>query len=156
MQAARYYLMSEFTVKQPPCLYDYNMDELYSYADNGEDRQNHVGRYGRYYSDESFWRKIKKFGRRAGAKAVYHAVLLWYVATKPGTPLPVKLLIFGGLGYFILPVETIPDFLVGIGYADDLAVLVGIITAYGTYVDDASKAKARAKVREIFGPDVAV
>lgn len=148
--------MSEFTVKHPVSLYDYNLDELYAYADNDDTRDYNVAQYGRHYSDESFWKKINRFGRRAGAKAVYYAVLLWYVATKPGTPLPVKLLIFGGLGYFILPVETIPDFLVGIGYADDLAVLIGIITAYGTYADEASKAKAGAKVREIFGQDVAV
>lgn len=148
--------MSDFTLRQPPSLYDYSLDELSAYADNNEASQSKMEQYHGHYSDESFWRKIKKSGRRAGAKAVYHAVLLWYVATKPGTPLPVKLLIFGGLGYFILPVETIPDFLVGIGYADDLAVLVGIIAAYGTYVDEASKARARAKVREIFGPDVVV
>jgi uncharacterized membrane protein YkvA (DUF1232 family) len=46
--------------------------------------------------------------------------------------------------------------LVGIGYADDLAILVGIVSAYGMYMDDESKARARAKVREIFGPGVAV
>ena len=147
--------MSEFKTKQPPSLYEYSPDDLSAYADDDGAGQATMEGYGKYYSHESFWRKIKKFGKRAGAKAVYHAVLLWYVATKPGTPLPVKLLIFGGLGYFILPIETIPDFLVGIGYADDLAVLLGIITAYGTYVDDMSKARARAKVREIFGPDVA-
>ncbi len=87
---------------------------------------------------------------------MYQAILLWYVATKPGTPLPVKLLIFGGLGYFILPVDAVPDFLVGIGYGDDIAILFGIVSAYGMYMDDASKARARAKVREIFGPGVAV
>jgi uncharacterized membrane protein YkvA (DUF1232 family) len=66
------------------------------------------------------------------------------------------MLIFGGLGYFVLPIDSVPDFLVGIGYADDIAILFGIISAYGMYMDDASKAKARAKVREIFGNDVNV
>lgn len=148
--------MTENKAGPHPGLYDYSLDELSAYVDDSEARPAEVERYGRYYSDRSFWRKITKFGRRAGAKAVYYAVLLWHVATRPETPLPVKLLIFGGLGYFILPVETIPDFLVGIGYADDLAILVGILTAYGTYIDDASKARARAKVREIFGQDVVV
>jgi uncharacterized membrane protein YkvA (DUF1232 family) len=146
--------MSEFSAKQPPSLYDYSLDELSAYADSCDPVQDKTDPYRRYYSDESFWRKIGRFGRLAGAKAVYQAVLLWYVATKPSTPLPVKLLIFGGLGYFILPIDAVPDFLVGIGYADDMAILVGLISAYGMYMDDASKARARAKVREICGQDV--
>jgi uncharacterized membrane protein YkvA (DUF1232 family) len=148
--------MSEFTVKQPHSLYDYSLEELSVYADNGDALQGKTEQFSRFYSDESFWRKVERFGRLAGAKAVYQAVLLWYVATKGSTPLPIKLLIFGGLGYFILPIDSVPDFLVGIGYADDIAILFGIVSAYGMYMDDASKAKARAKVREIFGNDVAV
>jgi uncharacterized membrane protein YkvA (DUF1232 family) len=148
--------MPEFTVKPSQSLYDYSPDEISAYADNDESLQCKTEQFGRYYSDQSFWRKIERFGRLAGAKAVYQAVLLWYVATKPSTPLPVKLLIFGGLGYFILPIDAVPDILVGIGYADDMAILVGIVSAYGMYMDDASKARARAKVKEIFGNDVAV
>jgi uncharacterized membrane protein YkvA (DUF1232 family) len=145
--------MSEFTIKRPPSLYDYNVSELSEYVDDGP---GDPGKYARYYSDESFWRKVENYGRLAGAKALYHALLLWYVATKPGTPLTVKMLIFGGLGYFILPIDAVPDFLAGIGYADDIAILLGIITAYTKYMDDESKAKARAKVREILGNDVTV
>jgi uncharacterized membrane protein YkvA (DUF1232 family) len=143
-------------VKQSASLYDYSLDELSVYADSSVDLQGNTDQYRRHYSDESFWRKIERFGRLAGAKAVYQAVLLWYVATKPSTPLPVKLLIFGGLGYFIMPIDAVPDFLVGIGYADDMAILVGIVSAYGMYMDDESKARARAKVKELFGNDVAV
>jgi uncharacterized membrane protein YkvA (DUF1232 family) len=148
--------MSEFAVKQPPSLYDYSLDELSAHADTDDALPGRTDQFSRYYSDESFWRKVEKFGRMAGAKAVYQAVLLWYVATKKSTPLPIKMLIFGGLGYFVLPIDSVPDFLVGIGYADDIAILFGIISAYGMYMDDASKAKARAKVREIFGNDVNV
>jgi uncharacterized membrane protein YkvA (DUF1232 family) len=146
--------MSEFTAKYPSSYYEYRPDEMSAYADDSVPRD--TGIYARYYSDKSFWRKIGKYGRTAGSKAAYYALLLWYVATKSSTPLPVKLLIFGGLGYFILPVDAVPDFLVGIGYADDMAILVGIISAYGMYMDDESKARARAKVREIFGKDVAI
>jgi uncharacterized membrane protein YkvA (DUF1232 family) len=146
--------MSEFTAKRSPSYYDYGPDELSVF--NEDSVPPDTGKYARYYSDESFWRKIEKYGRTAGANAAYYALLLWYVATKPSTPLPVKLLIFGGLGYFIMPIDAVPDFLVGIGYADDMAILVGIISAYGMYMDDESKARARAKVREIFGNDVAI
>ena len=148
--------MSEFAVKQPPSLYDYSLDELSTYVDNDNALQKTTDRFSKHYSEESFWRKIEQYGRVAGAKAVYYTVLLWYVATKKSTPLPVKMLIFGGLGYFVLPIDSVPDFLVGIGYADDIAILIGIVSAYGMYMDDESKAKARARVRELFGNDVVV
>ena len=151
--------MSEFTVSRPPSLYDYNVSELSGYSDDrssADEGQGELSKYARYYSDDSFWRKVDRYGRMAGAQALYYALLLWYVATKPSTPLPVKALIFGGLGYFILPIDAVPDFLAGLGYADDVAILFGILTAYGKYMDDESKAKARAKVREILGADVVV
>jgi len=141
--------MSEFTAKRSPSYYDFGPDELSAYVENSVPQDS--GKYARYYSEESFWRKIDKYGRAAGAQVAYYALLLWYVATKPSTPLPVKVLIFGGLGYFILPIDAVPDFLVGIGYADDMAILIGIISACSMYMDDASKARARAKVREMFG-----
>jgi uncharacterized membrane protein YkvA (DUF1232 family) len=53
-----------------------------------------------------------------------------------------------------MPVDAVPDFLVGIGYADDMAIW-SAITAYGTYMDDASKARP-GEGAEIFGNDVAV
>jgi|AGTN01.2.fsa_nt_gi Uncharacterized conserved protein len=146
--------MSEFTVKHPSEHRDFSKNELSVSVD--ENAMPEAGKYARHYSDDSFWHKIEKYGRFAGAKAAYHAILLWYVATKPSTPLPVKMLIFGGLGYFILPIDAVPDFLVGIGYGDDIAIILGIISAYSMHMDDESKAKARAKVCEIFGQDVAV
>ncbi len=146
--------MSEFTVKHSSEYHDFNKNELSVPID--ENALPEAVKYARHYSDDSFWHKMEKYGRIAGAKAAYHAILLWYVATKPSTPIPVKMLIFGGLGYFILPIDAVPDFLVGIGYGDDIAIILGIISAYAMHMDDESKAKARAKVREIFGNSVAI
>jgi uncharacterized membrane protein YkvA (DUF1232 family) len=115
-----------------------------------------VQRYEQNYSESGFWYKINGYGKVAGASFVYHALLLWYIATKASTPMPVKLLILGGLGYFITPVDVIPDFLVGIGYGDDAALLMGIISSVIMHMDEDSKSKAKAKVKEIFGDDAGI
>lgn len=38
-----------------------------------------------------------------------------------------KALILGSLLYFILPVDLIPDFILGIGWVDDLLVLIFVV-----------------------------
>lgn len=42
----------------------------------------------------------------------------------PGVPLTPKLVPLGVLGYLILPVELLPDVLLGRGQLDDLVVLL--------------------------------
>ena len=40
-------------------------------------------------------------------------------------PLTSKLLLVGILAYVVLPVDLVPDFLIGVGQLDDLAVILG-------------------------------
>ncbi|PEO50494.1 hypothetical protein CN563_02685 [Bacillus sp. AFS026049] len=51
---------------------------------------------------------MKKFGKKAGVKVVYVALLLFYTLQKPTTPVWAKTVIVGALGYFILPIDLIP------------------------------------------------
>ena len=63
--------MSEFSVISPPSYYDHSPDELAAF--NDVDVLPDAGKYARYYSDESFWRKLGQFGRRAlGRHARHH------------------------------------------------------------------------------------
>ncbi|HEY2919207.1 MAG TPA: DUF1232 domain-containing protein [Candidatus Binatia bacterium] len=40
-------------------------------------------------------------------------------------PLTSKLLLVGVLAYVVLPADLVPDFLIGVGQLDDLAVILG-------------------------------
>jgi uncharacterized membrane protein YkvA (DUF1232 family) len=134
--------------------YDYNLDDLirsHNVDDFNDNLNNKLKVYEKNYSETSFWNKIKKYGRIAGSKVVYQALLLYYAATKSTTPLQVKLFIFGALGYFILPVDVLPDVIVGLGYTDDVAVILGVIKSCHAYIDEECKMKASSKVKEIFG-----
>ena len=146
--------MDAYIDKQPKVnLYDYNIDDLLKSNNIGDlsDNFNELKGYEKNYSEASFQDKIQKYGKIAGSKVVYQALLLYYAATKSSTPLQVKLFIFGALGYFILPVDVIPDFIVGLGYTDDVAVILGVIKACQMYIDEDCKVKALLKTRELFG-----
>lgn len=80
-------------------------------------------KYQKNYSESEFWIKLKKVARKAGVKVVYAALLLYYVLRNPATPSADRAKILGALGYFILPIDLLPDFLPVAGFTDDLAAL---------------------------------
>ena len=61
-----------------------------------------------------------------------------------------KSVIIGGLGYFILPLDIIPDFIPIVGFSDDFTALVSVLIAVALYIDDDIKRKAKAKLNDWF------
>lgn len=83
-----------------------------------------VSEYKKHYSERGFWAKIRGASKRAGDKLLYYAYLLYYVLISREVSVKSKGIICGALGYFILPTDLIPDFIVALGFTDDLAVLL--------------------------------
>ena len=84
---------------------------------------------------------------------VYKALQLYYVAQSPNCPKRVKMGIYSALGYFILPVDAIPDFIPITGYTDDLAAIAMALLLAQVYITDDIRARARAKVVDFFGEE---
>ncbi|MDQ3486416.1 MAG: DUF1232 domain-containing protein [Acidobacteriota bacterium] len=51
-------------------------------------------------------------------------------------------LIVAGILYFVMPIDLIPDFVVGIGFLDDAAVLAWVMSSVRTVVTDFEKWEA--------------
>jgi uncharacterized membrane protein YkvA (DUF1232 family) len=108
-------------------------------------------RYRKYYSDSSFWEKLKRYSKLAGMKVVYPALLLHYLLKSNDVPIKTKLIISAALGYFILPVDFIPDFAPLIGFTDDLGVFLLILKQMAGNVTPEIRENARAHLRKWFG-----
>ncbi|KJF42909.1 YkvA family protein [Draconibacterium sediminis] len=108
-------------------------------------------KYSKYFSEQSLWDKLKKFGKAAGAKVVYAVLLLYYTFEDKGVGLKTKLSIAAALGYFILPTDAIVDLTPIIGFSDDLGVLLFTLSAVAGSITPEIKAKAREKLNEWFG-----
>ena len=102
------------------------------------------------YSEKAFWEKLRKVASKAGAKVVYYALVLFYTLIDPTTPMKYKAVIAGALGYFILPMDLLPDFLPFAGLADDWAALIAAVSYVFTSITQENKDKARAKLKEWF------
>lgn len=108
-------------------------------------------KFRKHYSDTSFWDKLKRYSKVAGMKVVYPALLLQYMMKSDSVPLRVKLILSAALGYFILPIDFIPDFAPLIGFADDLGVLLLILRQMAVYVTPEIKSQARGHLNKWFG-----
>lgn len=95
---------------------------------------------------ENFWRTAKKAARHV--PFMEDVVAAYYCALDKETPLRAKGILFAALGYFILPADTIPDMIFGLGFTDDIAVLTAAITAVRAHLKPAHKAAAREALAE--------
>jgi uncharacterized membrane protein YkvA (DUF1232 family) len=103
------------------------------------------------FSEPSFWDKVRDFAVAAGGRVIYAALLLYYAAQSDTVPTWARTVIYGALGYFIVPVDAIPDAVPVVGYSDDLGALVLAFALVAVHIDDPIRERAREKFREFFG-----
>ena len=67
--------------------------------------------YEKEFSFGKLMSKIKDTAKKAGLKAIYMALLLYYALESPTITMMDKAIIYGALGYFISPIDLVPDIL---------------------------------------------
>lgn len=107
--------------------------------------------YQSLYSERGFWNKVEKVATVMGIKAVYAALLLYYVLQDKNVPIQQRAIIYGALGYFILPIDLIPDYIPFVGFADDLSALLYAVHTVWKSVTPEMKAKAKDRLHHWFG-----
>jgi len=110
-------------------------------------------KYSSKFSKGDFTEKISRIAKRAGAKLVYAALILYYTLQSPMVSVKDKAIIIGALGYLISPLDAIPDAIPIAGLGDDLAVLLYVLQKVWMDVNDDVKDKAREKLTKWFDDD---
>lgn len=105
------------------------------------------------YTSEGFIDKISRIAKRAGAKLVYVALILYYTLQSNDVSVKDKAIIIGALGYLISPLDIIPDAIPIAGLGDDLAVLLYVVKKVWGEVPDSVREKAHAKLSKWFDED---
>lgn len=108
-------------------------------------------KYTRKFSENKLWRKIGRYARQIGIKAVYSALLLFYAYRRADTPKWAKNIILGVLGYLLSPIDAIPDLSPILGYTDDLGVLGFGLVTIAAYINQEVRDNARKKLHDWFG-----
>jgi uncharacterized membrane protein YkvA (DUF1232 family) len=110
-------------------------------------------KYKDRFSKNAFMEKISRVAKRAGAKLVYAALVLFYTLQSDKVTLKDKAIIIGALGYLISPLDVIPDAIPIAGLSDDLGVLIFVLQKIWGEVNEDVKEKARAKLSQWFDED---
>lgn len=103
------------------------------------------------YSPSRFWKKIGTGTRGIGRSALEKALYLYYAAQSPATPKWARRVIYGALGYFILPLDAIPDLAPIIGYTDDVSVMAAALATVTFYITPDIKRQAHQTLDKWFG-----
>lgn len=88
-----------------------------------------------------FWRTAKRAAR--SIPFMDEVVAAYYCALDTRTPMRVRMTLMAALAYFVLPFDIVPDLLVGVGFTDDLAVLMAALTAVRVHITPAHRAAAQ-------------
>ena len=109
--------------------------------------------YGGKFSKRDFAEKISHIAKRAGAKLVYAALILYYTLQSDKVSKKDKAIIIGALGYMISPLDAIPDAIPIAGLTDDLAVLLYVLKKVWTDIDPEIQEKAKKRLSKWFDED---
>ena len=109
--------------------------------------------YSGKFSKKEFAEKLSRIAKRAGAKLVYAALILYYTLQSDKVSKSDKAIIIGALGYMISPLDVVPDAIPIAGLTDDLAVLLYVLKKVWTGIDPEIVDKAKRRLSKWFDED---
>ena len=96
-----------------------------------------IQRYGTYFSEKSFWKKIERVAKKVGATVLRPVFTLYYMLQDEKVPLQHKAYIIGALGF-----------------TDDVAVMTFVLKMVKDSITPEIRRKADQKILDLF-PDPA-
>ena len=109
-------------------------------------------KYSNEFSSGKLWEKLKKHTAKLGARIVYTILKLYYLTLDPHVSKNDKIIITAALGYLILPIDLIPDFLLG-GFLDDGAILNWTLNQMEGIMSENTISQAQEKMMQWFSPE---
>lgn len=94
--------------------------------------------------------KLAKNLGKIGKFVSYRVLLLYYAYRRKATPNWAKGVILGTLGYFISFIDFIPDIIPGLGYTDDIGMIMAALSIISFYVNADVKNKAQETLNRWF------
>lgn len=99
--------------------------------------------------EQTVLRYIQQWGSKTGRELLTDVLWLWY--SKDSLPVGAIAIALGAIGYFVAPVDLIPDAIPVAGFLDDGAVIAGAIKALSGSLPQAARVRAEAQVEKLLG-----
>ncbi len=92
--------------------------------------------------ERGFWTKLLYLTGRIPFAEEAAAAYFWATASR--TPARVRRVMIAAPAYFVIPTDAVPDFIAGLGFTDDAAVLATAIGLVSGHVKPRHHVRARA------------
>lgn len=112
--------------------------------------ENELVKYGGQFKESNFWTKLAKAAKRLGSTLVEKVLTLYYSLRDDNTPVWAKTVIYGALGYFLMPFDLLPDFIPAVGFTDDMGAIISALSIVAFYVTDEHKKMAKEQMEKWF------
>lgn len=111
-------------------------------------------KYRKEYDRSRFIEKLSRVARYIGSKAVFSLLVMFYATLDKSIPFKARATLLAVLGYFVSPIDVIPDALPLLGFADDMAAVSFVLRQIWNNLNKETVSKARRRMRQWF-PDEA-
>lgn len=112
--------------------------------------------FAQHFSEGSFKDKLFAVAGILSSNTLLPILRVYYVLRSSHISTFQRVLLMGALGYFICPLDFLPDFLPAmIGFADDLAVVSFVLGKVDDYLTPELEARALRRYRSIVGHRIA-
>ena len=106
-------------------------------------------KFERHYNDDGFWKKIRHIATQVGRKVLYPALQLYFLLQAKDVPAKAKTIIIGALGYLILPVDVMPDFIPMLGIVDDISAIMLVLKTLNKDITPEIRKEAREQTDKL-------
>lgn len=107
-------------------------------------------KYKSSYTEENLQTKLKKYGKKIGVNTTYYILLLYQMIVSNIVPIADKAIIIAALGYFISPLDIIPDIIIGTGFIDDVSVMLIALRQVIKNITPEIKQQAKEQLGKMF------
>jgi len=106
-------------------------------------------------STQTIWEKVTTNYAKVGRDGIKQIVTLYYLVIDPTVSTLSKVAAVAALSYFVMPLDAIPDFLVGVGYTDDIAAVTAAVASLFSTITAEHQQQAEETVAGWFGTQTA-
>lgn len=108
------------------------------------------GKYKSSYTEENLQTKLMKYGKKIGVNTTYYILLLYQMIVSNTVSIADKAIIIAALGYFISPLDVIPDIIIGTGFIDDVSVMLIALRQVVKNITPEIKQQAKERLGKMF------
>lgn len=117
------------------------------------DKEKYNEEYSKYessYTEENLQTKLMKYGKKIGVNTTYYILLLYQMIVSNTVSIADKAIIIAALGYFISPLDVIPDIIIGTGFIDDVSVMLIALRQVVKNITPEIKQQAKERLGKMF------